>query len=302
MSRRAHNKLTTKQVQEYATDMNIRLIDREYVSNSHLHQWECGRCKSIVAQRLDKIKRANGKLNCCSRVSKENVEKGKNLAERWGITFNELTFKNTQVPSEWSCPTHGVFEYPLFNALRAKSVSPCPDCREDAKQLGLKKELEELYKEVPFIKLIDEEYKGKRVSHKWKCETHNYETTSSLSLIKNNKRLRCCRGESYRGKNHPFYNPEITDSERVKKRNYNKSYVWSKAVRNRDGWKCIICGHNSKCVAHHLDSYMAFPLKRYDVDNGVTLCRPHHIDFHKKYGIKKTTKKQFEEYYASHSR
>lgn len=296
MSRPAHNKLTHDQVVAYCGQTGIKLIDPEYISNSYKHQWECGRCGKIVSQRLDKIKRANGKLNCCSRVSENNVNHGKRIADKWGLIFKELSFKNTQIASEWECPVHGVFEYTLFNALHTKNVNPCKQCRKDLEDTQLESELASLYKEVPFIKLLDPEYKGKRVSHRWKCEKHNYETSSNLRLILKNKRLKCCRAKELSGKNHPLYNPYIDESQRVKKRHYGAAQVWSKAVRTRDKWECVICGHNSKCVAHHLDSYMAHPDKRYDVDNGVTLCRPHHIEFHQEYGIKLNTKEQFNEY------
>lgn len=296
MSRPAHNKLTTEQVRTYCNQAGIKLIDSEYISNSHKHQWECGRCGKIIEQRLDKIKRANGKLNCCSRVSNQNVAKGHNIAERWGLIFKELTFKSTQIESEWECPKHGNFKYSLFNALHTKNSHPCMECRKDIESDLLTQELRDLYQKVPFIKLLDPEYKGKRVSHRWKCEIHNYETYSNLRLILKNKRLKCCRAKEFSGKNHPLYNPHIDESKRIKKRHYGASTEWSKAVRTRDKWQCIICGHNSKCVAHHLDSYMAHPDKRYDVDNGVTLCRPHHIEFHQEYGIKCNTREQFDEF------
>ncbi len=296
MSRLAHNKLTTKQVRAYCGQIGIKLIDADYISNSYKHQWECGRCGKTVSQRLDKIKRANGKLNCCSRVSEDNVKKGKRIAEKWGLIFKELSFKNAQVASEWECPKHGIFQYSLFNALHTKNYNPCHQCRKDLDDALLKNELTLLYEAVPFIKLIDLEYKGNRVSHRWKCQIHNYETSSKLFLIAKNKRLKCCRGEAYRGENHPFFNKDISEVQRVKKRHYNASHVWSKSVRTRDKWKCVICGHDSKCVAHHLDSYMAHPDKRYDVDNGVTLCRPHHTEFHQIYGIKCNTITQFEDF------
>lgn len=296
MSRHAHNKLTTEQVKAYCSQVGITLMDPEYISNSHKHQWECGRCGKPVYQRLDKIKRAQGRLNCCSRVSETNVKKGHQIAERWGLIFKELTFKNSQIASEWECPVHGTFKYSLFAALHTKDCHPCSGCRNELNKQILSNELNNFYKIVPFITLIDSEYKGHRVSHKWKCNTHNYETTSNLRLLLKNKRLKCCRAKEFSGENHPLYNSHIEESQRIKKRHYGASSAWSKAVRTRDKWECVICGHNSKCVAHHLDSYMSHPDKRYDVDNGVTLCRPHHIEFHKLYGVKHTTKQDFEEY------
>lgn len=297
----AHNKITLESLNIYAESVNIKFLDPEYISNRHSHNWECGRCGSTVSQRLEKIKRSGGKLSCCSRVSETNVNKGIEVAEKHNLQFDVLSFKNTQIPSKWECPIHGVFEYALFNALHVET-SPCFKCREIELAHKLEQELKNFYDLVPTIKLVDSEYKGRRVSHKWHCSIHDYTTTSNLNLLEKNKRMKCCRGESYRGPNHPFYNKDISEDQRVKNRNYHASEAWSKAVRTRDKWQCVICGHNSKCVAHHLNSYLAHPEQRYDVDNGVTLCRPHHIDFHSKYGNTKTTKEEFEEYLNSINR
>lgn len=61
-----------------------------------------------------------------------------------------------------------------------------------------------------------------------------------------------------------------------------------------DAWKCVICSYNRKCVAHHLNSYTKFPNIRYDISNGVTLCRLCHINFHKFYGNITTSDQFFE--------
>lgn len=53
---------------------------------------------------------------------------------------------------------------------------------------------------------------------------------------------------------------------------------WSKAVKNRDSWKCKI--NNSECIgkviAHHIMSWKDYPEFRYIVSNGITLCKKHH--------------------------
>lgn len=53
---------------------------------------------------------------------------------------------------------------------------------------------------------------------------------------------------------------------------------WSKAVKNRDGWKCKMS--NGDCsgqvVAHHILSWKDHEKLRYEVNNGITLCHFHH--------------------------
>ncbi len=53
---------------------------------------------------------------------------------------------------------------------------------------------------------------------------------------------------------------------------------WRKKVRDRDGHKCKI--NNNDCEGrievHHILSWKEHPALRYDVNNGITLCRFHH--------------------------
>ena len=49
-------------------------------------------------------------------------------------------------------------------------------------------------------------------------------------------------------------------------------------------------------VAHHKDSWNINKNKRFSILNGLTLCKKHHIDFHKKYGYGNNLAEQTNEY------
>jgi 5-methylcytosine-specific restriction endonuclease McrA len=54
---------------------------------------------------------------------------------------------------------------------------------------------------------------------------------------------------------------------------------WRTAVYARDDWTCRQCGARSNGVylnAHHIKQWSLHPELRYDVSNGITLCRPCH--------------------------
>lgn len=78
---------------------------------------------------------------------------------------------------------------------------------------------------------------------------------------------------------------------------------WRKNVFDRDLYTCKCCGArngNGKYIrleAHHIFNFGKYLEKRYDVDNGITLCQECHIDFHRKYGKQDNTIKQLEEFY-----
>lgn len=71
---------------------------------------------------------------------------------------------------------------------------------------------------------------------------------------------------------------------------------WKKSCKFRDNFMCIICGSNEILQIHHIKSFTRFPELRFDIDNGATLCKKHHTEFHRKYGLKKFTSDDFYEF------
>lgn len=126
---------------------------------------------------------------------------------------------------------------------------------------------------------------------------HEYET--NLFDFNSGKRCSKCYRESNFGENHPNYNPSLTDEERLKDRyelygkNMNK---WAREVHKRCSYKCAICGSSRLLEAHHLEAWNSNRELRFDINNGVTLCKKHHKEFHQKYGYGNNTKEQFEEF------
>lgn len=51
---------------------------------------------------------------------------------------------------------------------------------------------------------------------------------------------------------------------------------WSKAIKERDGYKCVICGSTLKLNSHHLIARENHICK-FDINNGITLCTKHHF-------------------------
>src|SRR5271157_163490 len=53
-------------------------------------------------------------------------------------------------------------------------------------------------------------------------------------------------------------------------------FDWTAAVKKRDNYACQHCGTKSKLEAHHIKDWENFPEFRFDVDNGLTLCKSCH--------------------------
>lgn len=68
------------------------------------------------------------------------------------------------------------------------------------------------------------------------------------------------------------------------RRNTNRNYAdpryteWRKAVRKRDNYKCQWpgCSSHTKLHVHHIKRWANYPHLRFNVHNGITLCKYHH--------------------------
>lgn len=95
----------------------------------------------------------------------------------------------------------------------------------------------------------------------------------------------------------PVWNPNLTVEDREIGRRYPEYYEWRKNIYIRDDFTCQICGDNSGGIlnAHHLEGYANNPDLRITLENGVTLCKSCHNNFHHRYGYN-NTKEQFIEF------
>lgn len=82
---------------------------------------------------------------------------------------------------------------------------------------------------------------------------------------------------SLRGEKHWNWKGGVS-SENKAARQYFEYKQWRESIFKRDGFKCKIS--NADCVheihAHHILRFSEYPELRYDVSNGITLCKNHH--------------------------
>lgn len=67
-------------------------------------------------------------------------------------------------------------------------------------------------------------------------------------------------------------------------RDLTKVNQWRRRVFARDKFKCQRCGYSKGKIfrAHHVAPWAEFPDKRFDLNNGITLCDPCHRWVHSK--------------------
>ena len=156
------------------------------------------------------------------------------------------------------------------------------------------------------IKKADFKRKTDKSIH-WECvcDCGTHKVLSSSDLVNGTiKSCGCLQDEwrkYYSGERHHFYNPKLTDEERLERYRYvlrgKNSVQWRKKIFERDNYTCGVCEHRGdSLVAHHLDGWNWAKDRRFDLDNGITLCKECHYDFHNIYGRGDNTKEQFEEH------
>lgn len=99
----------------------------------------------------------------------------------------------------------------------------------------------------------------------------------SRQTIEKALRTKLERGTLLKGERHPRWKGG-RPWERFRRPEYLR---WRQAVLDRDRYRCQDCGrqcrkHEKGLAAHHLRSYKDHPDLRYDVANGLTLCRDCH--------------------------
>ena len=102
------------------------------------------------------------------------------------------------------------------------------------------------------------------------------------------------------GKNNPSYRHDVTEEERQSnywQRQSLENEKWRIKVFKRDDHTCQCCKRRGgNLVAHHMNGFANFPEQRFDVNNGMTLCKSCHKKLHAILGgtNKSCTRKQCE--------
>ena len=184
------------------------------------------------------------------------------------------------------------------NEIKGRKAKQCIDCR---------------IKEMKISKPYN--YKGaclcncgnKKAWHANKCRACNtigladcISCGDKLSVYKNSNQYNTglCQ-KCYKGDKSKRWNEQLSIEERQPFRTKMPQYYeWRNLVFSRDNYTCQKCGDNKggNLCSHHIENYSEVKDKRFEVSNGITLCEPCHIRFHKENGWKNNNEKQIKQY------
>jgi len=114
-------------------------------------------------------------------------------------------------------------------------------------------------------------------------------------LLTNYDSIRCkkCTTKYFKGKNHWLYKLGLSSKE-ILQRVRSKGLKWRYQIFGLYNFTCVKCGQRGgKLVAHHLEGYHWCIELRFELSNGVCLCRKCHKNFHNRYGTRWNTTEQF---------
>nr|DAQ17004.1 MAG TPA: NinG protein [Caudoviricetes sp.] len=209
---------------------------------------------------------------------------------------------NTHTKMKFKCLIHNEdFISTPHNLLEGKNG--CKRCQSEAKRNRLLRTNDE------FLKLLEEKqidviplerYRGNTTKILFRCSCGDlWRTTPERVLIGNH--CKKCGYNKFSGENNHFYNPNLSDEDREDSIYRFRNPLYKNFIHKcfqRDNYTCQITGKKSRgdIVVHHINGYNWDIENRTNVDNGVTLNREIHKEFHKLYGNGNNTKFQFKEF------
>lgn len=100
------------------------------------------------------------------------------------------------------------------------------------------------------------------------------------------------------GEKSPNWRADLTEEDRAKRRDMYQQAEWRAKVYARDNFTCQKCGDDEggNLNAHHIEPHCRNREAAWDVNNGITLCAPCHRAFHSRYGLKRCTRADLNEY------
>jgi len=134
------------------------------------------------------------------------------------------------------------------------------------------------------------------------CRVCGKEVLRYPSELKNGRIIFCsckCKAKYYLAGKKPWnYRGISSENERIRHGiEYN---LWREAVFARDNYTCQKCDQSGgKLRAHHMFNFSTYLDLRFAIDNGITLCKKCHKEFHKIYGSRNNTKEQLIEFLCS---
>jgi hypothetical protein len=293
---RAENlKTDFEEIKLYIKNESYQLLSNEYLNaNSKLHL-KCPQGHNYyVSYQSFKV---GHRCPTCQNLKKYSYDEVLKIFNSRGFVLLSKNYINSNTPLDYICSCGKQSSISLSNVKSGVSCKECGYEKIGDRCRTSPEDIINFFKQQKCEIIMPFTYKNTFTKIKYICKCGNSNEKSWASFKMGHYYCRICYSNDYSGKNAWNYNSNKTDEERIIDRSYPEYKKWIKEVYERDDFTCQCCGIRGAVLnAHHLDSYDWCITGRTDIDNGITLCKLCHDDFHSLYGKGQNTKEQFEEY------
>lgn len=244
-------------------------------------------------------------------MAKGNKILGKDFPKSLGVwsTKNEKTpfdYTPHSIFEAWWVCENGIHDDYKRKITRSTSCDyRCPKCSVENKPRKYQDLTGMKFGELTVVSFNDEETKKHSGSFTyWNCICScGKECISYSASLKDGRKVTCGDRSIHRlGKNNSNWKGGVAPI-RLSQRTSKEYNSWRDSVYAKDWYTCQCCGEhkNIEKNAHHLLNFSEYEDLRYDVNNGITLCKSCHYSteagsFHNLYGTSNNTPGQLEEY------
>lgn len=252
--------------------------------------------------------------NCLSRgyncPTCANISKGKHKRNSYKYVyekFKENGFKliskhygNNEHPLDFECKKHGLQRASFGDLITQTFV--CGECYNENLRTEFskfKEDIEAKYKNITVDS--NEDYISNESKIEITCLMCSSKRKVLVTCLKDNRDEMPCREckkiETRKRLFNKSLNSNLESDKEVRESSVYKE--WRNNIYKRDNYKCDLCdahGRLAELRSHHLDGFNWALDKRFDLDNGITLCLNHHKQFHRLYGYGYNTKEQYKEF------
>jgi len=275
-----------------------RLLSTDYKRTTDKLRYvcKCGESSITTFNRFIKAKR-------CIKCSRESAGTGKRIPyaevkeyfRSQGCRLLSDTYTRNSSKLRYICECGTEAEITFANFKQGKRCRDCLSAKLRASNLLTYEFVKSVFESEGCV-LLSKEYSGNKSSLTFICNCGR-EATTVFDRFQRGARCWACRNDNLRGANNPWWNPELSDEERVLNRDYYAYDKWRETVYERDNYTCQKCGARGGTInAHHKDGYSWCEARRLDLDNGVTLCSDCHKEFHTRYGNRQNTEAEYNEW------
>lgn len=265
-----------------------------------LYYWEClcgcGNLKLINRRHLQK----NGVKSCGCLHGRQLLE------DLTGKTFNRLLLKERLIIKnkhnirktfyECLCSC-GNFTVVKATEIKSGKIKSCGCLK---KEICRSRANDWTGKKVGKWTVISKDQVRTKIKHIFwicECECGTLKSISGTTLgVNYRKNINCSCGCHVSGEFSPLWNSKLTAADRISRREIRAYRVWRRKVFKRDKYICQLSGRNGNVNAHHLDGWSLNTDNRDFLNNGILIATEIHILFHRIYGQKDNTRKQFSEF------